>query len=70
MSTETTRRDFIYIADTGSAIVGLNVSAWPFVESFNPSADTFAAGTTEVDVTSLQQGERLTEGGRELPCRI
>jgi len=70
MPEQTTRRDFIYIAAAGGTVVGLGLSAWPFIDSFNPAADTLAAGTTEVDVSALQPGERLTVAWRERPVFI
>ncbi|ABI64481.1 MULTISPECIES: ubiquinol-cytochrome c reductase iron-sulfur subunit [Maricaulis] len=70
MAEQKTRRDFIYIAATGGTVVGIGLSAWPFLDSFNPAADTLAAGTTEVDVSALEPGERVTVAWRERPVFI
>lgn len=70
LTTETTRRDFIYIAAGGSAVLGLGYSTWPFIDSFNPASDTVAAGTTEVNVAELQPGTRLTVQWRGHPVFI
>jgi ubiquinol-cytochrome c reductase iron-sulfur subunit len=70
MPEHTTRRDFVYIAAAGGAMAGFGLAAWPFIDSFNPAADTLAAGTTEVDVSALEPGQRLTVAWRERPVFI
>ncbi|WP_339738239.1 ubiquinol-cytochrome c reductase iron-sulfur subunit [uncultured Maricaulis sp.] len=70
MDDTTTRRDFIYIAAIGGAVIGTGLSVWPFIDSLNPAADTLAGSKTEVDVSSMQLGERLTIAWRERPVFI
>jgi len=75
MSEKISRRDFIYVAASGAGVIGLGAVAWPFIDSFNPAADTLAAdtlaaGTTEVDVSALEPGQRLTVAWRERPVFI
>src|SRR5467141_3548344 len=55
-----TRRDFLIL--TASAIGGVGVAAtiWPFIATLNPARDTLALSTTEVDLTPIQVGQRLT----------
>lgn len=57
--TETTRRDFIYIAAGSVAAVGAAATIWPFVNQMNPAADTRAMSTTEVDLTAVELGQQI-----------
>ena len=33
--------------------------AWPFIDQMNPAADTLAMSTTEVDITSVAEGQSI-----------
>ncbi len=55
-----TRRDFLYIVTGAVAAVGTAAAAWPFIDSMNPAADVLAMSTTEVDLTPMVVGQRLT----------
>jgi ubiquinol-cytochrome c reductase iron-sulfur subunit len=57
--TETTRRDFIYIAAGSVAAVGTAATIWPFVAQMSPAADTRAMSTTEVDLTAVELGQQI-----------
>lgn len=57
--TETTRRDFIYIAAGSVAAVGAAATIWPFIHQMNPAADTRAMSTTEVDLTAVELGQQI-----------
>ncbi len=57
--TETTRRDFIYIAAGAVTAVGTAATIWPFVDQMNPAADTRALSTTEVDLTAVDLGQQI-----------
>jgi ubiquinol-cytochrome c reductase iron-sulfur subunit len=39
--------------------VGLAAMAWPFIDQMNPSAAALAAGTTEIDLSSIQPGQQI-----------
>lgn len=54
------RRDFIYITAAAVAAVGVGVTAWPFLNSLAPAADTLALSTTEVDLAPIQEGQAIT----------
>jgi ubiquinol-cytochrome c reductase iron-sulfur subunit len=56
---ETTRRDFIYIAAGSVAAVGAAATIWPFISQMNPAADTRALSTTEVDLTAVELGQQI-----------
>jgi ubiquinol-cytochrome c reductase iron-sulfur subunit len=55
-----TRRDFLMIAASTITGVGAAISVWPLIDSMQPARDTLALSTTEVDLTPVQLGQRLT----------
>lgn len=52
-----------------AAIGGASV-AWPFIDQMNPAADTLAMSTTEVDITSVAEGQSITVMWRGKPVFI
>ncbi|MEH6759032.1 MAG: ubiquinol-cytochrome c reductase iron-sulfur subunit [Parasphingorhabdus sp.] len=64
------RRDFIHIAPVSFAAVGLAASAIPLVDSMNPSADVLAVAVIEVDLSSIEPGQRITVSWRNQPIFI
>ncbi|MGB0844698.1 MAG: ubiquinol-cytochrome c reductase iron-sulfur subunit [Alphaproteobacteria bacterium] len=69
-STEPSRRDFMTMATIGMGAIGGAAALWPFLSSLNPSADTLAVSSTEVDVSSLEVGQSLTAIWRKSPVFI
>lgn len=67
---EATRRDFLFIATGAMAAVGTAGLAWPFVDSMNPSADALSFATTEIDISSIGIGERVTVMWRGKPVFV
>ena len=65
-----TRRDFLTIASTALAGVGAAIAVWPLIDSMNAAKDTLALSTTEVDLTPVQLGQRLTVKWRGNPVFI
>lgn len=57
---DTTRRDFLALTTKVVTVTGLALASWPFIDSMNPSADILAMATTEVDLTPIQVGQRIT----------
>lgn len=53
------RRDFIYIATGAAVAVGAGALAWPMVNQMSAAADTLAAGSVEIDLTQLEEGQQL-----------
>ena len=53
------RRDFIYVATTAFAGVGVAATAWPFINQMNPSADVLALSSVEVDLTGIEPGQGI-----------
>lgn len=64
------RRDFLYLAAGAFAAVGGAAALWPFVDSMNPSADVLALSTTEVDLSAIEVGQRVTIKWRGKPVFI
>ena len=56
---EPTRRDFIYIATGAAAAIGAGAIAWPMVTQMGAAADTRAAGSIEIDVSKVEEGQQL-----------
>ncbi|MBF0186459.1 MAG: ubiquinol-cytochrome c reductase iron-sulfur subunit [Magnetococcales bacterium] len=54
------RRDFLMLATGAVGAVGVAGAAWPFIKSMSPSADVLAQATTEVDISTLSEGQMIT----------
>ncbi|MCW5774653.1 MAG: ubiquinol-cytochrome c reductase iron-sulfur subunit [Rhodospirillaceae bacterium] len=65
-----TRRDFILLLGNAMAVVGAAAVAWPLIDSLSPAADTLAASTTEVDLSAIKPGQRVTVKWRGSPVFI
>jgi ubiquinol-cytochrome c reductase iron-sulfur subunit len=65
-----TRRDFLLIAANAVMAVGAAAAVWPLIDSMNPSKDTLALSTTEVDLAPVQKGQRLTVKWRGSPVFV
>jgi len=65
-----TRRDFIVLTASAMAGVGAVSFAWPLVDSLNPSADVLALASTEVDLSSIKEGQSIRVMWRGKPVFI
>ncbi|MBY0429985.1 MAG: ubiquinol-cytochrome c reductase iron-sulfur subunit [Rhodospirillales bacterium] len=65
-----TRRDFLTYATTATALVGVGLGLWPFIATMNPAADVLALSTTEIDLTPIAEGQRLTVTWRGKPVFV
>ena len=54
------RRDFLQLSTISIGAVGTAAFIWPFIKSMNPAEDTIALGTTEVDVSNIEEGQSVT----------
>ncbi len=54
------RRDFLYYAAAGAAVVTVGAAVWPLVDQMNPSADVRALSSIRVDVSGVSEGTQLT----------
>ena len=68
--TEPTRRDFLTLTAAAVGAVGAASAIWPFIGSMNPAKDTLALSTTEVDLSPVQVGQRITVTWRGKPIFI
>ncbi|GGO11145.1 ubiquinol-cytochrome c reductase iron-sulfur subunit [Iodidimonas muriae] len=66
----TTRRDFLYIATTAMGAVGAAYAAWPFIDQMNPSKDTLALASIEVDIAAVERGQSIKVMWRGKPVFI
>ena len=64
------RRDFLLYATSAVGVVGAGLALWPFVHSMNPSADTLALSSTEVDLAAVAEGQAITVTWRGKPVFI
>ncbi len=67
---EGTRRDFLYLLTGATVAVGAAALIWPLIDSMNPSADVLALGSIEVDLSSVEEGMRITAKWRGKPVFI
>jgi ubiquinol-cytochrome c reductase iron-sulfur subunit len=65
-----TRRDFLTLAGTALGVAGAALATWPLIDSMNPAADTLALSTTEVDISPIKPGQRITVKWRGKPVFI
>ena len=65
-----TRRDFLSLTSITLGGLGTAAFMWPFIKSMNPAEDTLALGSTEVDVSNIQEGESITVKWRGRPVFI
>jgi ubiquinol-cytochrome c reductase iron-sulfur subunit len=67
---EGTRRDFLYLVTGATAAVGAAAMVWPLIDAMNPAADTLALASTEVDLSGIDEGMRITVTWRGKPVFI
>ena len=64
------RRDFLLIATSTVGATGAALTAWPLIDQMNPSADTLALSSIEVDLSSVKEGQAITVVWRKKPVFI
>jgi len=64
------RRDFLQLSTITLGAVGTAAFIWPFLKSMNPAEDTLALGTTEVDISAIEEGQSITVKWRGKPVFI
>ena len=53
------KRDFIFIATGAVAAAGAASLGWPLVAQMGKAADTLAAGSIEIDLSAIVEGQQL-----------
>jgi len=64
------RRDFLYLATAAMGVLGTGAALWPLLDSLNPAADVLALSSTEVDLSQIEEGQRVTVVWRGNPVFI
>ena len=64
------RRDFLQLSTITLGAVGTAAFMWPFLKSMNPAEDTLALGSTEVDISGIEEGQSITVKWRGKPVFI
>ncbi|RKQ69771.1 ubiquinol-cytochrome c reductase iron-sulfur subunit [Litorimonas taeanensis] len=64
------KRDFIFIATGAVAAAGAASVAWPLVAQMGKAADTLAAGSIEIDLTKIAEGQQLKTLWRGKPVFV
>lgn len=67
---EVNRRDFAVNTAIAVGAVGAVAAGVPFVSSLNPDKGVLAAGTTEVDISNVKEGDTLTVMWRGTPVFV
>ena len=64
------RRDFLVLATAAFGTAGVGLAVWPLIDTMNPAKDTLAAATSEVDLSPIEVGQRITVKWRGQPVFI
>jgi len=64
------RRDFLQLSTVTIGALGTAAFIWPFLKSMNPAEDTLALGSTEVDISAIEEGQSITVKWRGKPVFI
>ena len=64
------KRDFLQLSTVTLGAVGTAAFIWPFIKSMSPAEDTLAAGSTEVDISAIEEGQSITIKWRGKPVFI
>ena len=64
------KRDFLQLSTVTLGAVGTAAFIWPFIKSMSPAQDTLAAGSTEVDISDIEEGQSITIKWRGKPVFI
>ena len=65
-----TRRDFLFLSATAAGAAGAAASAWPLLDSMNPSASIRAEAILEVDLRPIEPGQIVTVRWQKKPVFI
>jgi ubiquinol-cytochrome c reductase iron-sulfur subunit len=64
------KRDFIHIATGAVAAAGVASIAWPLVMQMSKASDTLAAGSIEIDLSKIPEGQQLKMLWRGMPVFV
>ena len=64
------KRDFLVVSTYALAGVGAASFVWPLIDQMNPAAYTLALASTEIDLSSLEEGQSITVKWRGKPVFV
>jgi ubiquinol-cytochrome c reductase iron-sulfur subunit len=64
------KRDFLVVSTYALAGVGAASFVWPLIDQMNPAADTLALASTEIDLSTLEEGQSITVKWRGKPVFV
>jgi len=64
------RRDFLALATTATAAVGVGAFVWPFLDSLRPAGSDSARLPVDVDVSAMKPGQQIVVVWRGSPVFI
>jgi ubiquinol-cytochrome c reductase iron-sulfur subunit len=64
------RRDVLVLSAYSLSAVGGAAALWPFIDSMNPAADTRADASTDIDLSPIVPGQRITVAWRGKPVFV
>jgi ubiquinol-cytochrome c reductase iron-sulfur subunit len=65
-----TRRDLLLLLTGATVAVGTAALIWPLIDNMNPSADVLALASTDVDLSGIEEGMRVTIKWRGKPVFV
>ena len=65
-----TRRDFLLHTTVAMGVVGTGMMVWPLIHSMNPAADTLALSSTEINISGVAEGQRISVMWRGSPVFV
>jgi ubiquinol-cytochrome c reductase iron-sulfur subunit len=69
-SKDESKRDFLIVSTYAMAGIGAASFAWPLIDQMNPAADTLALASTEIDLSSMEEGQAITVQWRGKPVFV
>lgn len=67
---DSSKRDFMVLTACSMTAVGAACTAWPLIDSLNPSADVLAMSSVEIDISNVQKGQSHTFKWRGKPIFV
>ena len=64
------KRDFLIVSTYALAGIGAAAFVWPLIDQMNPAADTLALASTEIDLSSFEEGQAITVKWRGKPVFV
>ena len=69
-SPDDNKRDFLLYSTIAVGAAGTAMAVWPFIDAMNPSKDVLALASTELDISSIEEGQSITAIWRGKPIFV